>query len=204
MKNVRLLLLCAAFATALLVGEMRAMAEGQNDLDEIGRETLRAEQAYSVDPGLQREVKAGFKIAPVPLDLTDKSQVLVGLGSYLVNAVGGCNDCHTNPSYVPGGNPFLGQPKTINVAGYLAGGQQFSPPGVVSRDLTPENGLPAGRTYAQFKQIMRTGIDLNNAHPQLGPLLQVMPWPTYQSMTDRDLVAMYSYLSAIPPITPTN
>jgi hypothetical protein len=49
---------------------------------------------------------------------------------------------------------------------------------------------------------MRTGIDYDHAHPQMGPLLQVMPWPTYQNMTDRELRAMYEYLRAIPPATP--
>src|SRR3982750_584686 len=62
--------------------------------------------------GDQSRILTGYKIAPVPLHLTRKSDVkMVGLGSYLVNAVGGCNDCHTNPSYAPGGNPFQGQKK---------------------------------------------------------------------------------------------
>jgi hypothetical protein len=29
-------------------------------------------------------------------------------------------------------------------------------------------------------------------------LLQVMPWPVYRNMTDRDLRAIYEYLRAIP------
>jgi hypothetical protein len=29
-------------------------------------------------------------------------------------------------------------------------------------------------------------------------LLQVMQWPIFQNMTDRDLLAIYSYLSALP------
>jgi len=29
-----------------------------------------------------------------------------------------------------------------------------------------------------------------------------MPWPVYQSMTDRDLKAIYEYLSAIPHAEP--
>ncbi len=49
---------------------------------------------------------------------------------------------------------------------------------------------------------MRTGIDLNHLHPQISPLLQVMPWPTYQEMTEHELRAIYEYLSAIPPATP--
>lgn len=117
-----------------------------------------------------------------------------------MNAVGGCNDCHTNPSYAKGGDPFLGQPKKVNAKNYLAGGQQFGP--FVSRNLTPENGKPAGRTFEEFRQQLRTGIDLDHAHPQFGPLLQVMPWPTYQSMTDHDIYAIYQYLRAIPPAKP--
>jgi hypothetical protein len=57
-------------------------------------------------------------------------------------------------------------------------------------------------TFDQFKLVIRTGIDLDKAHPQFGPLLQVMPWPVYQSMTDQDLRAIYEYLSAIPPAQP--
>jgi hypothetical protein len=40
----------------------------------------------------------GFKLSPVPLDLRNLDPALVGLGSYIVNAQGGCNDCHTVPS----------------------------------------------------------------------------------------------------------
>jgi hypothetical protein len=144
----------------------------------------------------------GYQINPVPLRLRGLDRDLVGLGSYLVNGVGGCNDCHTNPSYAAGGDPFMGQPKQVNAAHFLAGGQAFGP--FTSRNLTPEgtNRLPAGLTFPQFKRVLRTGIDLDHAHPQLGPLLQVMPWPTYQSMTDRDIQAIYEYLRAIPHAEP--
>jgi hypothetical protein len=156
-------------------------------------------------------VLVGFKIAPVPLKFSDDNYELVGLGSYLVNAVAACNDCHTFPNYAPGGDPFRGQPKRFNTKNYLAGGRRFSiPPPVnftfVSRNLTPEtNGLPAGLTFDEFLLVMRTGIDLDHAHPQFGPLLQVMPWPVQQDMTDHDLLAIYEYLRAIPhaePATP--
>jgi len=121
---------------------------------------------------------------------------LVGLGSYLVNAVGGCNDCHTNPNYAPGGNPFLGQPKQVNVAGYLAGGRAFGP--IISRNLTPDKtGLPeGGANFAEFLDTMRAGTDRHvlPAHR----LLQVMPWPVFQDMTDSDLGAIFEYSRAIP------
>jgi len=63
---------------------------------------------------------------------------------------------------------------------------------------------------------MRTGEDIhcekepNDAIcslPEGGPptaVLQVMPWPTYHSMTDADLKAIYVYLTAIPPATACN
>src|SRR5690242_12326529 len=56
-------------------------------------------------------IQQGFKIAPVHLDLHGKNRALVGLGSYIVNAVGGCNDCHTWPNYEKGGDPFMGEQK---------------------------------------------------------------------------------------------
>ena len=67
----------------------------------------------------------------------------------------------------------------------------------MSRDITPwENGMPAGLTFDAFLHVIRTGEDPDNP----GHLLQVMPWAVYQSMTDRDLRAVYEYLSAIPAI----
>lgn len=153
-----------------------------------------------VVPGSEQErIREGFRIAPVPLKFRRAQRSLVGLGSYLVNAAGGCNDCHTNPPFAPGGDPFQGEPKVINTAGYLAGGVEFGP--FISRNITPdENGRPAGYTWEQFREVLSTGIDLKQAHPQFGPLLQVMPWPVYQSLTTRDKFAIYVYLSSIPSI----
>lgn len=152
------------------------------------------------------KIQQGFAIAPVPLDLQGKNRALVGLGSYLVNAVAACADCHSNPLYLPGGNPFLGQPEKINTAHYLGGGQAFGP--FISRNLTPEPpyGRPAGLTLQQFMLVMRTGVDLDKTPPNVpslqNDLLQVMPWPVFRKMSDRDLEAIYEYLSSIPHATP--
>ena len=149
------------------------------------------------------QVVKGQNIAPVPLNLSGLNPALVGLGSYIVNAQGGCNDCHTSPSYAPGGDPFMGQPEVVNAAGYLAGGAQFGP--FTSRNLTPRapGARPAGLTLEQFMQAMRHGTDYKNRHPQISPLLQVMPWPVYGKMSDRELQAIYEYLRAIPCLDPT-
>jgi hypothetical protein len=173
-------------------------------------------------------VRRGLEIAPVPLNLRGKDRALVGLGSYLVNAVASCNDCHSaDPSteYAPGGNPYFkgNPPKVVNQATYLGGGRNFGSlipgtPAIVSRNLTPDRtGKPAGGlSFAEFREVLRTGVDLDHLHPNCsatvtsncfpagqpfnGNLLQIMPWPILQSFTDLDLRAVYEYLSAVPCI----
>ena len=147
------------------------------------------------DNDSESKIQQGFAVAPVPLDLRGKNRALVGKGSYIVNAQGGCNDCHTTPSYAQGHDPFLGEPLEVNAATYLGGGRRFGPV-IVARNITPdEHGLPAGLTLAQFITALRTGIDKD------GTILQVMPWPVYGDMTDGDLKAIYEYLSSIPSLS---
>jgi hypothetical protein len=175
------------------------------------------------------QVQQGFAISPVPkdkLNFSGKSEARVGLGSYLVNAIGDCSGCHSFPQYLEQGNtagsnpsagdPFEGKPSAqsvsqqlvanFNVPHYLAGGQCFGP--FMARNLTPdENGLPHGLTEEEFIKVIRTGEDIHCekypsdpicALPPDTPVLQVMPWPTYHSMTDFHLRAIYAYLTAIP------
>lgn len=178
--------------------------------------------------GDEARIRRGYEIAPVPLNLKGKDWRLVGLGSYFVNAVADCNGCHTaDPSveYAPGGNPYFkgNQPKVINQSTYLAGGRNFGAlipgtPNIVSRNLTPDKSGRAagGHTFAEFLQILRTGEDLDHLHPNCtatlltncfpgkqpfnGDLLQIMPWPVFQSLKEQDIRAIYEYLSAIPCI----
>ena len=155
----------------------------------------------SVPDGLTAQVRElqGLASAPVPLDMTGRDVALVALGGYLVNSI--CLECHTLNPWLAGGNPYLGQPKKVNTVNYLAGGAVFGP--FTSRNLTPEpdnDNKPAGMDLEEFKHVMRTGEDLDKLHPQMGPLLQVMPWPQFQIFTDRDLEAMHEYLSAVPPV----
>lgn len=195
---------------------------------------LRVQADENKDEGEQSKIQRGFQVAPVPLNLAGKNLALVGLGSYIVNAQADCNGCHTgggppNFNYAAGGNPYFGQPKKTDPTTYLAGGSDFGPaapgpgyvgPDIISRNLTPDKtGLPeGGHTLAEFKQIIRTGIDLDHVHPTCtaitptptpsncipapvdGSLLQVMPWPVFQDMSDHELDAIYEYLSAIPCI----
>lgn len=145
-------------------------------------------------------IQRGFELAPVDLNMQGLNPALVGLGAYIVNAQAGCSDCHTNPPYAEGGDPFAGQTEQINTAGYLGGGTAFLPSPFVSRNLTPRasDGRPAGLTFEQFLEVMHKGTDFKNRHPQISPLLQIMPWPVFGKMSDRELRAVYEYLRAIP------
>ncbi len=172
-------ILMIPFALAGLVVTLVSTSEGQRP---------------SQDPEAARIIR-GLQISPVHLNLRGKDRNMVGLGSYIVNAQGGCNDCHTNPPFAPGGDPYRGEPKKINTARYLAGGTSFGP--FLSANITPdEDGLPHGLTFQEFKTVMRTGHDPDEP----GEILQVMPWPIYGEMTDRDLKAVYEFLRSTPHV----
>jgi len=201
--KLRLMLFSCAIP-ALLTASLMAAQDNQDQ--DVQGDRAMTNEIQRLRPGLAANeiarIVRGFRIAPVRLDLRGKDFVFVGLGSYLVNAAGGCNDCHTNPSYAAGGNPFMGQPKRVNAANYLAGGATFGP--FTSRNITPDptTGRPANLTYNQFRESLRTGVDQKHLHPAISPLLQVMPWPVYQDLTERDLRSIYEYLRAIPHAEP--
>lgn len=178
-----------------------------------------------LDAETQAKILKGYQGAPVSLNLTGRDATLVGLGSYIVNFVGECNGCHSAgpaTAYAIGGNPYLGQKPKVNPATYMGGMNDFGAfpdpagpfPHIVSRNLTPDKtGMAAGGLKLdEFMTLIRTGVDLDKLHPTCkgapdtkcipapfsGELLQIMPWPAYGNMTDRDLQAIYEYLSAIP------
>jgi hypothetical protein len=163
---------------------------------------------------LGRDAEQGKKIAPVPLNLTRKNAQLIYRGSYIVNGHGGCNSCHTCPSY-KATNPFkigansLGSPDSpgpINTVNYLAGGTPFLGRGtpfqgsiLISANLTPDSsGRPGGMTFQDFLNAMQNG----EVSSKPGHILQVMPWPTFRHLYQNDLRAIYEYLSAIPSAKP--
>jgi hypothetical protein len=142
----------------------------------------------------------------------------------------GCHGSDPTKEFAAGGNPYFNQhPTVVNPATYLAGGQDFGPvgggitggvtgpgPDIITRNLTPDKtGMAAGgMTLAHFLDVMHNGTDYDHVHlncggmvkdncyfpPVDGALLQVMPWPTFGHMTDRQLQAIWTYLSAIPCI----
>jgi hypothetical protein len=210
--------------------------------------SIKAPRASADDDDTNSKIKIGLEIAPVPLNFARRNKAMVGLGSYLVNAAGDCNGCHTaggppNFNYAAGGNPYFKQPPKVDPTVYLSGGMDFGPvgtptgpngyagPDMITRNLTPnKEGVPEGGiSLSEFKDILRHGTDFDHIHPTCTPdqiteienggtpvciptspgntpdgdLLQVMPWPTFSNMTDKDIEAIYEYLSAIPCIDNT-
>lgn len=134
----------------------------------------------------------GLTIAPFQLDvagLSNAEKERIGLGSYYVNSLVLCNDCHQQPN--PSGPP-----------GYLGGGLPFQIGGagerVYSRNLTPDSETGLKLSEAEFVEAMRTGKDFRaEGEPEQ---LIVMPWTVYRWMTEEDLKSIYAYLKKVPAL----
>ncbi|MGZ3452354.1 MAG: cytochrome C [Polyangiales bacterium] len=141
--------------------------------------------------GLSARAAAGLAASPFAVPTTGVSTAdleQIGMGSYIVNVVSSCSDCHNTPG------------KTLP-AGFLAGGNSFGP--VKARNLTSDatNGLRM--TEAQFIETMQTGKDqkLSGADGGGPVALIVMPWQDYRWMSVTDLKAIYAYLKKVPADT---
>jgi len=122
---------------------------------------------------------------------------------------------YNQSTYLNGGQNFgpVGPGIVKDVNSPLFGGPGLGP-NIITRNLTPDHtGLPeGGRDLDTFIKIMRTGHDFDKLHlncggdvtdncynaPVDGTLLQVMPWPKFKNMTDHQLEAIWTYLSAVP------
>jgi hypothetical protein len=164
-----------------------------------------------------------------PRFLRPGGTVLGTNGNFTGNVTGqGNNPQYGNPYLDGPAQSRTGQLKAnTNVAHFLAGGRCFG--FFMSRNLTPDDsGKPRGLTEAEFIRVMRQGTDVSCNKPNppkyggvIDPVcsipeapgaghtfnpgvLQTMSWPTYHSMTDTDLKAIYAYLSALPQTTACN
>jgi hypothetical protein len=167
---------------------------------------LILQQSVLADDGPRDpRVKIGFDIAASQNIELDRDMPSLGLGSYLVT-VSNCNDCHTQPNFELNGDPYLRQPKQVNLDNYLAGGRLFPTPtgNFCSRNLTPAPGTSraAGLTRDEFIYVIRTGCDPQDDNfndPKSCSLLQVMPWPNFSTTLSRkEITAIYDYLGVLP------
>jgi mono/diheme cytochrome c family protein len=112
---------------------------------------------------------------------------LVKRGSYLVNGVLTCGNCHT-----PKG-------PTGDIADKaFSGGLSWDEPPfkVTAPNITPDKETGIGEyTDDQLRTVLRKGIKRNGV-----PVAMVMPSGFYEIMTDRDLDAVIAYLHTLKPI----
>jgi mono/diheme cytochrome c family protein len=110
--------------------------------------------------------------AALPLPLTD---ALVARGAYLAK-VGDCAACHT----APGGKAYAGG---LPIA---------SPIGTIyASNITPDPQTGIGNdSYADFERALRHGIGRSQK-----TLYPAMPYPSYATINDADLQALYAYFA---------
>src|ERR1700674_5822551 len=109
-------------------------------------------------------------------------------GSYLVNTIMTCGNCHT-----PKGP--TGDIKEKAFSGFL----EFDEPPfkVTASNITQDKETGIGKwTSAQIKNSLRTGI-----RPSGVPLAEIMPTGFYQILTTRDADAIAAYLKTLKPIS---
>jgi hypothetical protein len=222
LRNARpLLKLCGASAAlvaiVVLLMSFKTPSVRAGEGSEPDQDESKVQMGFAIAP------------VPLNLDGKNKSLVGLGSYIVNAQSgCNGCHSQGPQTEYLAPGNPYLLPPpngpflgkQQVNPATYLGGGRDFGPfPGLqhlYSRNLTPDKtGRPeGGHTYEEFLTILRTGKDYDHIHPTCtgapngacvpapfnGDLLQVMPWPEYQNLTDRDIRAIYEYLSAIPCI----
>jgi mono/diheme cytochrome c family protein len=110
-------------------------------------------------------------------------------GSYLVNTVLTCGNCHTPKG--PNGQDVMEKA--------FSGGLSWDEPPfkVTAPNITPDKATGIGNyTDAQLRTVLRKGVKANGV-----PVAMVMPSGFYEIMTERDLNAVVAYLHTLKPIS---
>ena len=121
---------------------------------------------------------------PGPLAADPAKSTAINRGSYLVNALGHCGECHTPRN-------FLGGPKRSR---YLAGAELAEGGG--SSNLTPTR--LKSKSDAEVKDFLTTGMTPEGdvAAESMGEVVR----NTTSQLTPADLDALVAYLRSLPPL----
>jgi mono/diheme cytochrome c family protein len=118
------------------------------------------------------------------------AQALIERGSYLVNGILSCGNCHTAKG--PGGVPITDQQ-------YAGGSQIFDNLRyrVQAANITPDIGTGIGTwSDADIQRALQEGVRPNGM-----PLASAMPSAFYGAFTPRDLDAVVAYLRSVPAVS---
>ncbi len=120
--------------------------------------------------------------APAPLE----GEALVARGEYLVNNIGGCNDCHTPMTPQGPDATHALQGATLAFAPTIE--MPWAP---VAPSIA---GIPAGYSEEQLVTFLQTGIRPDGTHPR-------PPMPAFR-LNEEDARAMAAYIATVPRETP--
>ncbi|HZD89157.1 MAG TPA: c-type cytochrome [Pseudolabrys sp.] len=112
---------------------------------------------------------------------------LVKRGSYLVNTIMTCGNCHTPPG-----------PKGPIMAKAFSGGLSWDEPPfkVTAPNITQDKETGIGKwADADIKKLLRKGVRPNGT-----PIAPIMPTGFYGIITDHDMDAIVAYLRTLKPI----
>jgi mono/diheme cytochrome c family protein len=122
------------------------------------------------------------------------AQSPVERGSYLVNTIMACGNCHTPRD--AGGKPIADRALS-------GGGLTLATPAFVATasNITPDAETGIGSwSDAEIKQALLAGMRPNHGHLAGVPLAAVMPANFYKALLPDDLDAIVAYLHTVKPI----
>ncbi|UPT62686.1 MAG: c-type cytochrome [Hyphomonadaceae bacterium JAD_PAG50586_4] len=125
-------------------------------------------------------VALGACAQQAPAEMTQAQ--LVARGEYLVNNIGGCNDCHT---------PMTPQGPDVTQA--LQGGTLIFAPTIPmpwAPVAPPLAGIPTHYTEEQFAAFLQTGVRPDGSRP-------LPPMPAFR-LNPEDARAMTAYIATLP------
>lgn len=134
----------------------------------------------------------GPKTRPVTSRQFERTPERVARGRYLVQALLGCETCHTPSDWTQHGAP--------KIAGMELAGQPFLLPGfpgaLVAPNLTPDAETGSARwSDDQIARAIREGIKHDGT-----TLFPMMPYGNYRNLSDEDLASVVVYLRSVPPV----
>jgi mono/diheme cytochrome c family protein len=140
--------------------------------------------------------------ANISIDVTPE---LLARGTYLVDHVLLCNDCHSERDWsIYGGppKPPLGAGRecmtrdTETIGVRVSEGQGKFPGVLCIRNITPDINSGIGQwTDGELIRAMREGVD----HVGKG-LFPIMPYFIYRNISDKDAAAIVAYMRKLPPL----
>jgi mono/diheme cytochrome c family protein len=135
----------------------------------------------------------GKYIRPTTLEKIDASPERLARGSYIVNQNASCGACHTTRE---GGSILAGERADMFLAGGNVVNEAEMGAKLVIPNITPDvqTGI-GGWSDDQIMRALRDGIGHGG-----DLLIPMMPFTSYQYMSDEDARSVVAYLRSIPPV----